>query len=188
MWQRTSSLSFGRKRLGAGCPWLAPGIGAGVVAFCLVGLFGGAQAATASATDPAGVEFFEKKIRPIFADNCYKCHSAGAEKIKGGFLLDTREGMLKGGDTGPAIVPGNPEKSLLIKAVRYTDENLQMPPKNKKLSSEQIADLEAWVKMGAPDPRTASRVSGPKPDSSSRHWAFQPIKEPPVPAPKNRRW
>ena len=90
--------------------------------------------------DAAGVEMFEKHIRPIFIENCYKCHSAEAEKVKGGLLLDTREGILKGGETGPALVPGNPEKSLLIKAVRYTDENLQMPPKNKKLSPEQIAD------------------------------------------------
>src|ERR1044071_6918590 len=84
----------------------------------------------------AGVEFFEKKIRPVLAENCYKCHSAQAEKVKGGLLLDTRAGVLKGGDTGPALVPGEPEKSLIVKAVRYTDENLQMPPKNKKLSAD----------------------------------------------------
>jgi len=148
----------------------------------------GLLAATPASLDAAGVEMFEKHIRPIFVENCYKCHSAEAEKVKGGLLLDTREGILKGGETGPAIVPGNPEKSLLIKAVRYTDENLQMPPKNKKLSSEQIADLEAWVKMGAPDPRTASQVSSRKTLDPSRHWAFQPVKMPSVPAVKNRRW
>ena len=70
----------------------------------------------------------------MLANNCYKCHSAEAEKVKGGLLLDTREALLKGGDTGPAIVPGDPEKSLLIKAVRYTDPDLQMPPKGEKLS------------------------------------------------------
>src|SRR6185312_18180 len=113
----------------------------------------------ASEPDHAGLEFFEKKIRPIFAEHCYQCHSKDAEKIKGGLLLDTRDGVLKGGDTGPAIVPGEPEKSLLIKAVHYADENLQMPPKNKKLSDEQIADLEAWVKMGAPDPRTSDSTT-----------------------------
>ena len=75
-----------------------------------------------------GVEFFEKRIRPLLVENCYKCHSAQSEKVKGGLLLDTREGVLKGGDTGAAIVPGDPEKSLLIKAVRYTDKDLQMPP------------------------------------------------------------
>src|SRR5207244_5412635 len=111
--------------------------------------------AVAEPADP-GLEFFEKNIRPVFVDRCYKCHSHDAEKIKGGLLLDTREGLLKGGDTGPAIVPGDPDKSLLIKAVRYTDEDLQMPPRKgggKKLAAKEIADLELWVKMGAPDPR-----------------------------------
>src|SRR5262245_50648690 len=90
---------------------------------------------------PAQLQFFENKIRPIFANNCYKCHSQQAEKVKAGLLLDTKEGVLKGGETGPAIVPGDPEKSLLIKAVRYTDPDLQMPPKGKKLSETEIADL-----------------------------------------------
>src|SRR5688572_510533 len=109
---------------------------------------------SAQAGSDTGVDFFERKIRPVLVERCYECHSAQAEKLKGGLLLDTKEGVLKGGDTGPAIVPGNPEKSLLIKAVRYTSDDLQMPPKNKKLPDEQIADLEEWVKMGAPDPRT----------------------------------
>src|SRR5438034_7897906 len=78
-----------------------------------------------------GVEFFEKKIRPLLVENCYQCHSAQSEKVKGGLLLDTREGVLKGGDTGAALVPGDPEKSLLIKAVRHTDKELQMPHKDK---------------------------------------------------------
>ena len=111
--------------------------------------------AVAADLTPAQTDFFEKKIRPVLADNCYKCHSTQAEKVKGGLLLDSRDGLLKGGDTGVAIVPGNPEASLLIKAVRYTDPDLQMP-KNKKLDDDQIADLVAWVKMGAPDPRTAT--------------------------------
>ena len=83
---------------------------------------------TAVAADltPSQVQFFESKIRPLLADNCYKCHSQQAEKLKGGLLLDTREGVLKGGDTGPAIVPGDPEKSLLIEAVRYTNPDLQI--------------------------------------------------------------
>src|SRR5207245_11172930 len=83
---------------------------------------------------PAQTQFFETKIRPLFADNCYKCHSQQAEKVKGGLLLDTREGLLKGGENGPVIVPGHQEMSLLIKAVRYTDPDLQMPPKSKKLT------------------------------------------------------
>ncbi len=145
----------------------------------------------AATVDAAGTEFFESKIRPILADNCYQCHSQQSKKIKGGLLLDTREGVLKGGDTGPAIEPGDPDKSLLIKAVRYADENLQMPPKGKKLSAEKIAALEAWVKMGAPDPRIAKVGTASVEtirDKARTHWAFQPVKEPPVPAVKNERF
>ncbi|HKS38888.1 MAG TPA: PSD1 and planctomycete cytochrome C domain-containing protein, partial [Verrucomicrobiae bacterium] len=143
------------------------------------------------AEDPTqeGIEFFEKKIRPILVDNCYKCHAADSEKgPKGGLLLDTRDGLFKGGDTGPAIVPGDAEKSLLIKAVRHRDENLQMPPKNGKLPDEQIADLEAWVKMGAPDPRSKNLETRSSKLATEKHWAFQPVRVPPVPAVRNRRW
>ena len=108
--------------------------------------------------DAAGIEFFEKKIRPLLMENCYKCHSHESEKVKGGLLLDTREGLLKGGDTGSAVIPGDPEKSLLIKSVRYTDENLQMPPKGKKLAAEQIADLK-------PGSKSVLRIHEPKKSS-----------------------
>src|SRR6185295_16358485 len=108
-------------------------------------------------------------------EHCYKCHSSEAEKVKGALLLDTREGLLKGGETGPAIVPGDAEKSLLIKAVRYTDENLQMPPKGKKLAPEEVAYLEAWVKMGAPDPRTGQVQSVTPKAPGATHWAFKPV-------------
>jgi hypothetical protein len=143
----------------------------------------------AEATGPQ-LEFFEKTIRPIFAEHCYSCHSDQAGKIKGGLKLDTSEAVLKGGGSGEAIVPGDPEGSLLIKAVRYKDPDLQMPPKNKKLSAEQIGNLEAWVKMGAPLP-----PSGPaKPALASieqvraRHWAFQPVIKPVPPRVKMDRW
>ncbi|HKQ39568.1 MAG TPA: PSD1 and planctomycete cytochrome C domain-containing protein [Verrucomicrobiae bacterium] len=130
--------------------------------------------------------FFESKIRPVLADNCYKCHSQAAEKVKGGLLLDSREGWQKGGDTGPAIVPGDVEKSLLVKAVRYKDKDLQMPPNDKKLSDQQIADLEAWVKMGAPDPRatgaSAEHVYKVEMAQAKKHWAFRPVAKPAVPA------
>ncbi|MBI3853901.1 MAG: PSD1 domain-containing protein [Verrucomicrobia bacterium] len=147
-----------------------------------------AEGAQATQPDAVGVEFFEKKIRPLLVDHCYKCHSAESEKIKGGLRLDTRDNLLKGGDTGPSIVPGDPEKSLLIKAVRYTDKDLQMPPKNKKLSAEKIADLEAWVKMGAPDPRADKLSTLNSQLSNQQHWAFQPVKRPAVPVVKNQRW
>jgi len=142
----------------------------------------------ASDSTSAQLQFFESKIRPLFADNCFKCHSQQAEKVKGGLLLDTREGVLKGGETGPVIVPGDPEKSLLIKAVRYTDPDLQMPPKNKRLSAQQIADLEAWVKMGAPDPRAASASQKAWKDSGKDHWAWQPLKKSAVPEVRDAAW
>jgi hypothetical protein len=88
-----------------------------------------ARAQEAPAPDAAAEEFFEKSVRPVLADTCYNCHSTTSEKLKAGLYLDSREGMLKGGDTGPAIVPGKPDESLLIKAVRYKHDDLQMPPK-----------------------------------------------------------
>src|SRR3954470_17239822 len=97
----------------------------------------------ARAADPSaeGVEFFEKKIRPLLVENCFKCHSAASEKLKGGFRLDSKELALKGGESGKlAIVAGEPQKSLLIEAVGYNNTDLQMPPK-KKLSQRQIDDL-----------------------------------------------
>src|SRR5205809_4291750 len=105
----------------------------------------------APAAEADGTEFFEKKIRPVMVERCYECHSATAKKLKGKFRLDTKEDFEKGGDTGAAVTPGDPEKSLLIKAIRYKDEDLQMPPK-QKLSDEQVHDFEQWVKMGAPYP------------------------------------
>ncbi len=145
--------------------------------------------------------FFESKIRPILVDNCYKCHSHEAEKLKGGLSLEYRDSVLKGGENGPAIVPGDAEKSLLIKAVRYTDPDLQMPPKDKKLSDTQIADLENWVKMGAPDPRVwggngAAGAVGARGTGATKgwgktakeHWAFQPIKKISVPEVKATNW
>ncbi|MEY2428582.1 MAG: hypothetical protein QOJ40_1467, partial [Verrucomicrobiota bacterium] len=132
-------------------------------------------------------EFFERKIRPLLAERCYACHSAEAEKLKGGLLLDTKEGMLKGGESGkPAIIPGNAEASLLIEAIRYKNEDLQMPPPKKgRLREDQITDLTAWVNMGAPDPRASGTgTSAPLTDkykAARTHWAFQPVRNPPVP-------
>src|SRR4051794_20525240 len=87
-------------------------------------------AAISPAAEP-GVEFFEKKIRPVLVEHCYKCHSGAAGKQKGGLVLDSRAGLRKGGETGPAVVPGKPAESLLVKAVCYTEESLRMPPKGK---------------------------------------------------------
>src|SRR5437870_5118873 len=136
-------------------------------------------------------EFFEKKIRPVLVEHCYKCHSASSEKLKGELLLDSKEGMLKGGESGkPAVLPGDAEKSRLIEAIRYNNEDLQMPPKKAggKLSDEQIAAFIAWINLGAPDPRTGqSEIRNPKFEIKA-FWSFQPPKEPPVPGVKNTGW
>ncbi|MEP6662961.1 MAG: PSD1 and planctomycete cytochrome C domain-containing protein [Verrucomicrobiota bacterium] len=145
---------------------------------------------SAATPTPAQLTFFENKIRPIFVENCYKCHSHEAEKLKGGLSVEYRDTLLSGGETGAAIVPGDVEKSLLIKAVRYTDPDLQMPPKNKKLSDAQIADLETWVKMGAPDPRIAATPVSTKAWAANAkdHWAFKAIKKFSPPQVKDTNW
>ena len=139
-----------------------------------------------AAAQPAAeqIEFFENKIRPLFSEHCYSCHSEKAEKLKGGLRLDTPEALMKGGSSGAVIVPADPDASLLIKAVRYGDPDLQMPPKDKKLPPEKIASLEAWVKMGAPLPRSSAIAHRPLTDvteARARHWAFQPVKKPAPP-------
>ncbi|WP_414662327.1 PSD1 and planctomycete cytochrome C domain-containing protein [Horticoccus sp. 23ND18S-11] len=139
---------------------------------------------------PEQVEFFESKIRPILVDACYKCHSVESGKSKADLRLDTRDALLKGGATGAAIVPGNPEKSLLIEAVRYGTEDLQMPPKDEggKLDPAKIALLEQWVKMGAPDPRTGGKPHPQDMVAARSHWAFQPVTKPARPAVKRSEW
>ena len=137
-------------------------------------------------------EFFDKKVRPIFEESCYRCHSVEQGKSKGGLTLDTRDGWQKGGENGPAVEPGNVDKSLILKAVSYEDADLQMPPKGEKLSPAQIADLTTWVKMGAPDPRKGSgaitsKLSGLT-DKARGHWAYQPVTRPAVPTNKNQQW
>ncbi len=135
------------------------------------------------------LQFFETNIRPILVEKCYDCHSQKAEKIKGGLLLDTREGIRKGGDDGPAVVPGDLTKSLLISAIRYEDEDTAMPPKKKggKLSDQVIANFETWIKMGAPDPRDGPATVAKTSDAKS-WWAYQPVKNVAVPETDNSSW
>ncbi len=135
------------------------------------------------------VAFFEKKIRPVLVQNCYECHSAQAKKLKGNFLLDTRAGIRRGGDNGPGVVPGDLDKSLVIAAIRWKDENTQMPPK-KKLADDVIADFEKWVKMGAPDPRGGASIAKSDIDinKGKQFWAFQQPKDSPAPAVKDASW
>lgn len=148
-----------------------------------------AQAAPSGDADAAKVAFFEKSIRPVLINRCYECHSAESGKSKGGLQLDSRDAMLKGGDNGPVLVAGNPDKSLLIESVRYHNQDMQMPPKGAMPAAE-VKALEEWVKMGAPDPRTevASAKGGAGAPrvidlaEGSKHWAFRPIAQPKVPA------
>jgi hypothetical protein len=149
-------------------------------------LAGPAHAAEPAET--AGIEFFEKKVRPLLVANCYPCHSAD-QKVRGGLQLDSRDALLKGGDNGAVVVPGDPEKSRLVQAIRYADM-LRMPPRSK-LPDEAIADLTAWVKMGAPFPQGGSTVKKTGPldiEALKKHWSFQPIRRPTVPAVKDATW
>src|SRR2546430_1886388 len=157
----------------------------------VVVMFSSAALVSAAELKPEDYDFFEKNIRPVLVEHCYKCHSASAEKLKSDLLLDTREGMLKGGESGkPAIVPGDAKRSRLIEAIRYANDDLQMPPKKAggRLSDDQINDFVTWINLGAPDPRSGKGESRKPKAESRRHWAFQSPKEPPVPKVGNARW
>ena len=137
-----------------------------------------------TAPSPEGLAFFERNIRPLLAANCYGCHSSKLDKPMGGLLLDSRAGMLRGGKSGAAIVPGKPEQSLLLGAVLGSRPDLKMPP-GKQLTPSEIEQLAQWIQMGAPDPRTESApVAAPTVDweRARQHWAFRPIQDPKPPA------
>jgi hypothetical protein len=144
------------------------------------------------AADREGIEFFEKKIRPVLVERCYECHSATAKKLEGSLHIDSRAGALKGGDQGPAVVPGDLEKSLLIRAIRYDDKDLQMPPAPKeRLSAEVVADFETWIKRGAPDPRdepVAGTAYAIDVEGAKQKWPFTAPVEPAVPVVKQTDW
>ena len=148
---------------------------------------------TSPSPSPDGLAFFEKRIRPVLAESCYKCHSAEAKaqgKLKGGLFLDTREGVLVGGDTGPSIVLGKPDASLLVKAMRWSDPDMEMPPKTK-LPEAVIADFAKWVEMGAPDPRTGAKGSAKREIDITQgrgFRSFMPLARVSPPAVKNAAW
>lgn len=152
----------------------------------------GAVPAAQEDAAPEGMEFFEKKIRPVLAERCYSCHSAQAGKVKGGLHIDTREGLLRGGHLGPAVVPGHPEKSVLLLAIKHADPDLKMPPKTK-LPPEIVRDFETWIARGAPDPRhadagAAARKGAIDWEEGRRFWSFRPLADPPAPAVRDRSW
>jgi hypothetical protein len=134
--------------------------------------------------ESASARLYEEKIGPILAARCFKCHGPEAPKAKGGLRLDTREAALKGGDTGPALVPGKPAESLLVKAVTWADPDLQMPPK-EKMPAGEIELLRQWVSGGAAWSTKAARARKPEKkitDADRAWWSFQPVKDPAVPA------
>ncbi len=144
-----------------------------------------------SVPDPAAIEFFEKSVRPLLVAHCYECHSG--KENNGGLQLDFREAVLKGGDSGPAIRQREPENSLLIQAVRYKNPDLQMPPKGA-LSETEIAVLERWISMGAPDPRAKQNdLAAPSPtgmtvEAGREFWSMHPIAAVSIPPVKNKGW
>jgi cytochrome c553 len=135
------------------------------------------QAVSAQAPSAQAAEFFEARVRPVLADNCFSCH--GPKRQRGGLRLDSAAGLRKGGDSGAVVVPGHPEKSLLVQAVRHAGER-KMPPE-KKLPPHAVADLAAWVRMGAPWPESAAAKELDPADAWKKHWAGQPVKPPAVP-------
>jgi len=159
-----------RWRIGLHCSWLILG---------LTVSGSGAWAADTPPT-PAQLKFFETKIRPVLVENCYQCH--GADQQKSDLRVDSLESLLTGGALGPAVVPGNLEESLLIEAI-VQETDLKMPPK-KKLSEQQIADITAWVKMGAPYPKALASSE----NAATDFWSFRPPQDPAAPAVKNSDW
>ena len=148
---------------------------------------------SAWAGDPIGerqrLDFFESKIRPVLIKHCYECHAADSKKISGGLLVDSRQGLLVGGESGPAVVPGDLKESLLISALKHAD--FEMPPQGK-LPAAVIADFDKWIQDGAIDPRRdTNMVARPKAidiEAGRKHWAYHKLKAPPIPTTKNTVW
>jgi len=148
--------------------------------------------AALGAADPGKLEFFEKKVRPVLVDNCYSCHSADT-KPAGGLRVDDRHGLLTGGDNGAAIVPGEPEKSLLLRRIRHEDAKRRMPKEGRTLTEAEIADLTTWIRDGAVWPAAIVPVNLGKglrdyAMTRTQHWAWQPRTEPKIPAVKDSKW
>ncbi|MBT3889720.1 MAG: DUF1549 domain-containing protein, partial [Planctomycetaceae bacterium] len=141
-----------------------------------------------SQTNPK-IEFFESKIRPVLVQHCYECHAADSKTLRGGLFVDSRQGLLDGGESGPAVVPGEPEESLLISSLKH--DAFEMPPK-QKLSQVIIDDFEKWIRDGAEDPRReTTEVAKPNLidiEAGRKHWAYQPLRTPVIPRVKNDAW
>src|ERR1022692_13376 len=150
-----------------------------------------ASGQTVKATEETLVDFFERKVRPVLANNCHNCHSANTKAIAN-LRVDDRNGLVKGGNRGPAVIPGNPDKSLLIQAVRKTHPKVKMPP-DHELTEQEIADLATWIKDGAAWPAVRVPASIGRPNAKyeklrKSHWAWQPLREVKSPQIKNAAW
>ncbi|MBI1915779.1 MAG: DUF1549 domain-containing protein, partial [Planctomycetes bacterium] len=164
---------------------------AAAVVLCL-SLAAGPAAANKDMPDAAVLEFFEKKVRPVLAEHCFQCHSTQAKKVRGGLLLDSRGGLLTGGDNGPVLVPGQPDRSRFIEAVRYGNVDLRMPPRGR-LPDAVVFDLVAWVRMGAPwpagdAPRSTGKEHFDLQKRKREHWAWQPVRPQTPPAVRDSAW
>jgi hypothetical protein len=156
-----------------------------------------ARSAGAPVSAGDGGAFYEQQVKPIFESACFKCHGADPKKVKGGLDLTTRAGLMHGGESGPGVVLDQPDKSVLLRAVSYKDEDLLMPPK-EQLPAAQIEVLKKWVAMGAPYPASAQgKVTGPPQGhdgppkvtpEAMKFWSFQPVRRPAVPEVKDRKW
>lgn len=158
-------------------------------------IYAQAQKATLQ-NNPAGIEFFENKIRPVLVKHCYECHSGEPDEENASFVLDTREGLLLGGDSGKAVVPGNLKQSLILQAMEHDPDFYAMPP-DEKLSAQVIRDFQKWIQMGAPDPRKGNSKSKPLAKKSKtaidfskerEFWSFRPLKKTRIPDVKNKTW
>ncbi len=155
-----------------------------------MGVFAAAGSAQATPELDAGNKFFRERIEPVLRAECYDCHSAQAKKLRAGLYLDSRSGLLTGGDTGPAVAAGD-ARSLLLQAIRHEEPDFQMPPEKPKLPATVIADFERWIQIGAPDPRThETKPLNPATDPklARGYWAFQPVKAAPAPVVKLTQW
>eukprot|EP00913_Durusdinium_trenchii_P023462 g22040.t1 len=162
----------------------------GTANFSGIEVWRGKHTGTTVPLTDADLTFFEKRIRPVLVKHCYECHSGKSKELQGELLVDSLYAIRKGGETGPAVVPGDLKRSLLISAIRYQNDKLQMPPAGK-LSNAEIADLEEWVKRGAPDPRTrVTKFVRKKIDFTKARsfWSFRPVARPAVPSVADSHW
>lgn len=159
----------------------------------LLALLTASPVAVNAQSSAAGNELFEKSIRPVLVAHCYQCHSALSPELRGGLRLDSRQALLTGGDSGPAVVPGNPQESLLIAALKH--DGLQMPP-DRRLPNDVLDNFTRWIELGAPDPRgepanesqRTARTRQEQFTELQQWWSLQPVQRPELPRVRRSNW